>query len=333
MAVTPNIVDMVKGYLTGDVQDRISSYLGQSSEKTQSGINAAVPGLLSGFTTASSTPDGAQRLASAVDKGDEGILSNLSSILGKGFSGDTGSGILQSILGAGGLSELTGRIGKSSGLSGAATSTLLNFLAPVALGALRKLKLSGGLDSAGLSNLLASQKDNIAAAMPEGMREGVHEGVSEGVREPAAESYRAPRAINQPRPEAYTAPRTEHRRSAAGWIVPLVLLAILAGLLWNWATRRSVRAGREESTATEQYNRTQPGTQVSLNMLEAKYKSVIDTAQANGVQISSMTSQDGKLVIKGTAPSTQAANSVWDEIKRVNPSMNDIVASFFVSNP
>ena len=334
MAVTPNIVDMVKGYLTGDVQDRISSYLGQSSEKTQSGINAAVPGLLSGFTTASSTPDGAQRLASAVDKGDEGILSNLNSILGKGFSGDTGTGILQSILGGGGLSELTGRVGKSSGLSGAATSTLLSFLAPVALGALRKLKLSGGLDSAGLSNLLASQRGNIAAAMPEGMREGVHEGVSEGVREPvAAESFRAPREVRQPARPDYTTPGTAHRRSPAGWVVPVVLLAILAGLLWSWATRHSVRAGREERTTTEQSARTQPGTQVSLNMLEAKYKSVIDTAQANGVQISSMTSQDGKLVISGTAPSTQAANSVWDEIKRVNPSMNDIVASFFVSNP
>jgi hypothetical protein len=322
MAVTPNIVDMVKGYLTGDVQNRISSLLGQSSEKTQSGINAAVPGLLSGFTTASSTPDGAQRLASAVDKGDEGILSSLSSMLGKGFSGDTGSGILQSILGAGGLSELTGLIGKSSGLSGAATSTLLSFLAPVALGALKKLKLSGGLDATGLSNLLASQKDNIAAAMPEGMSEGVHE--------PAAESFRAPRAIHQPvRPEVYAAPR----RSPAGWIVPLVLLGILAGLIWSWASRHSVRAGREESTATEQYNRAQPGTQVSLNMLEAKYKSVIDRAQANGVQISSMTSQDGKLVIRGTAPSTEAANNVWDEIKRVNPSMNDIVASFAVNNP
>jgi hypothetical protein len=192
------------------------------------------------------------------------------------------------------------------------------------------LKLSGGLDAAGLSNLLSSQKDNIAAAMPEGMREGV----SEGVREPAAESFRAPRAIRQPaRPEAYTAAGPERHRNPAGWILPVVLLAILAGLLWSWATRHSVRAGREETIATEQSARTQPGTQVSLNMLEAKYKSVIDTAQANGVQISSMTSQDGKLIIKGTAPSTQAANSVWDEIKRVNPSMNDIVASFLVSNP
>lgn len=325
--ISPNIVDMVKGYLTGDVKDRISSFLGQSSANTQSGIDAAVPGLLSGFTTAASTPDGAQRLASAVDKGDEGILSNLTSILGKGFSTDTGTGLLQSILGAGGLSELTGRIGKSSGLSGSATSTLLSFLAPVAIGALKKLKLSGGLDAAGLSSLLASQKNNIAAAMPEGMREGVRE----SVREPVEEPLRAPRPMHQPRrPEVYAA--RERHRSSAGWVLPLVVLLILAGLIWRWATLHSVRAAREQSIATEQ-SRNPQQTQVSLNMLESKYKSVIDTAQANGVQISNMTSQDNKLVIKGTAPSTEAANKVWDEIKRVDPSMNDIVAFFSVSNP
>ena len=124
----------------------------------------------------------------------------------------------------------------------------------------------------------------------------------------------------------------EHRRSSGSWVLPLVALLILAGLIWRWATLHSVRAAREQSVATEQARNPQQ-TQVSLNMLEEKYKSVMDTAQANGVQISSMTSQDNKLIIKGTAPSTEAANSVWDEIKRVNPSMNDIVALFSVSNP
>jgi len=46
-----NIVDLVKGYLTGDTTNSISSLLGESKEKTQSGINAAVPGLLSSFGT------------------------------------------------------------------------------------------------------------------------------------------------------------------------------------------------------------------------------------------------------------------------------------------
>jgi hypothetical protein len=65
-------------------------------------------------------------------------------------------------------------------------------------------------------------------------------------------------------------------------------------------------------------------------MLKDKYQSVINTAQTQGVRISSMTSENGKLVVTGTAPSVEAANKVWDEIKRVNPSMDDIVANFTV---
>lgn len=320
--ISLNIVDLVKGYLSGGATDSISSLLGVSKEKTQSGIDAAVPGLLSGFTTVASTPDGAQRLASAVDNGDEGILSNLGSILGKGSSSEAGSGILQSILGSGGLSQLTGLIGKSSGLSGNLTGTLLSFLAPVVLGVLKKLTTSSGLDASGLSNLLSSQRSNIAAAMPEGMREAT--------REPAAEQHWAPREVRQPAAETYASAGTERRRSSAGWVLPLLALVLLAGLIWRWSARLSTHAGNEARSTAEQTYRGQPGIGVSIDMLKDKYQSVIGAAQAQGVQISNMTSENGKLVITGTAPSVEAVNKVWDEIKRVNPSMDDIVARFAV---
>jgi nucleoid-associated protein YgaU len=42
--------------------------------------------------------------------------------------------------------------------------------------------------------------------------------------------------------------------------------------------------------------------------------------------------QDNKLVIKGAAPTLEAANKVWDEIKRVNPAANDIAADFPVDS-
>jgi hypothetical protein len=310
-----NIVDMVKGYLTGGITNSVSSLLGESKEKTQSGIDGAIPGLLSGFDTVASTPDGAQRLASAVNKGDEGILSNLSSILGSAASSDAGSGILQSILGSGALSQLTGLIGNSSGLSGKSTGTLLSLLAPVVIGVLKKLTTSGGLDAAGLSNLLSGQRSNIAAAMPEGMRGGK--------REPAAETRWAPREVREPA-------GTERRKSSTGWVLPLIAFALLAGLLWRWTAQRSTHAGNEATGTTEQTYRAKPGTQVSLDMLKDKYQSVISAAQAQGVRISSMTSENGKFVITGTAPSVEAANKVWDEIKRVNPGMDDIVANFTV---
>jgi hypothetical protein len=316
-----NIVDMVKGYLTGGITNSLSSLLGESKEKTQSGIDAAIPGVLSGFDTVASTPDGAQRLASAVDKGDDGILSNLSSILGSTASGDAGSGILQSVLGSGALSQLAGLIGKSSGLSGKSTGTLLSLLAPVVIGVLKKLTTSGGLDAAGLSNLLSGQRSNIAAAMPEGMRGGK--------REPAADTRWAPREVREPA-GTYSTAGTERRKSSTGWVLPLIAFALLAGLLWRWTAQRSTHAGNEAARTTEQTYRAKPGTQVSLDMLKDKYQSVISAAQAQGVRISSMTSENGKFVITGTAPSVEAANRVWDEIKRVNPGMDDIVANFTV---
>jgi hypothetical protein len=319
--ISLNIVDLVKGYLSGGTTDSISSLLGESKEKTQSGINAAVPGLLSGFTTVASTPDGAQRLSSAVDNGDEGILSNLSSILGKGSSSEAGSGILQSVLGAGGLSQLTGLIGKSSGLSGNSTGRLLSFLAPVVIGVLKKLTTSSGLDSAGLSNLLSSQRSNIAAAMPEGMRKEI--------QEPAAEPRFAPRDI-RPAAATYSTPEV-HRRSHLSGVLPLIALVLLALLIWRWTTRLSTHAGNEgRGTTTEQTYGAKPGMGVSLDMLKDKYQSVIGVAQSQGVQISNMTSENGKFVITGTAPSVEAANNVWNEIKRVNPRMDDITANFTV---
>src|SRR5687767_6407167 len=103
-----NLVDMVKGELPGEFLTRASSLLGESRDTTKLGINAAIPGILEGFASAASTSDGATRLASAVDDADEGILSDVGSMLAR--TADRGSGSVRSILGAGGLAELTGSI-------------------------------------------------------------------------------------------------------------------------------------------------------------------------------------------------------------------------------
>jgi nucleoid-associated protein YgaU len=66
----------------------------------------------------------------------------------------------------------------------------------------------------------------------------------------------------------------------------------------------------------------------SLDELKAKYQSVLDVIQQQQISVKNLHQQDGKLFIKGAAPSLDAANKVWDEIKRVNPSGDDITAEF-----
>jgi len=66
----------------------------------------------------------------------------------------------------------------------------------------------------------------------------------------------------------------------------------------------------------------------SLDELKSKYRTVIEQIETQRIVMHNLHVQDGKLVLKGTAPSLDAANRVWDEIKRVNPRLDDIVADF-----
>src|SRR6185369_11720061 len=66
----------------------------------------------------------------------------------------------------------------------------------------------------------------------------------------------------------------------------------------------------------------------SFEELKAKYQSVLDVVQQKQVHMANLHMQDGKLFMKGTAPSQEAANAVWDAIKKVNPKADDIAADF-----
>lgn len=61
-----------------------------------------------------------------------------------------------------------------------------------------------------------------------------------------------------------------------------------------------------------------------LNSLKQKYQSVLDTIQQQNVQLQHVHVQDNKLYIQGTAPSEDAKNKVWDQIKKVDPSYSDL---------
>jgi hypothetical protein len=246
-----NLIDLVKEYLGGDFTNRMSSLLGESTDKTKSGINAAVPGLFSAFDNAASTPDGARRLSSAVDDADDSILGNIGGLFGAGSSSwvNRGSGILSSLLGAGAISGLSGNIGRSSGLSGKAVTMMLGFLGPLILGFLRREKQARGLDSTGLSNLLASQRSNISAATPEGTFKTAGERLeSDYGREPlrdVTETERGPRDTGRYGETYHAVGREPARRSRLGWLLPLALLLIGLGLIGHYAGRRT-QAGREE---------------------------------------------------------------------------------------
>jgi nucleoid-associated protein YgaU len=72
-------------------------------------------------------------------------------------------------------------------------------------------------------------------------------------------------------------------------------------------------------------------SQKRFDELKTKYQSVLNQADQMQLQFQNLHIQDNKLFIKATAPSQDAANKVWDQIKLVNPNGDDIVADITVS--
>lgn len=58
---------------------------------------------------------------------------------------------------------------------------------------------------------------------------------------------------------------------------------------------------------------------MDLDQMKQKYAPVLAMVEQQQVRLSHVHIQDNKLFIQGTAPSEQAKNKVWDQIKVVNP--------------
>jgi nucleoid-associated protein YgaU len=79
--------------------------------------------------------------------------------------------------------------------------------------------------------------------------------------------------------------------------------------------------GRGASDAEQQQ-----GAQQRFNELKQKYQTVLTTADNERIQFQNLHVQDNKLFIRGIAPSEEAKNKFWDQIKLVNPNQDDITA-------
>ena len=83
--------------------------------------------------------------------------------------------------------------------------------------------------------------------------------------------------------------------------------------------------GRGASDAEQQQ-----GAQQRFNELKQKYQTVLTTADNERIQFQNLHVQDNKLFIRAIAPSDEAKNKFWDQIKLVNPNQDDITADISV---
>ena len=69
-----------------------------------------------------------------------------------------------------------------------------------------------------------------------------------------------------------------------------------------------------------------------LSELKTKYGAVLRTMEQQGVRLANVHIENNKLLIRGEAPSQDAKNNVWNQIKLVDPSYSsDLVVDISVS--
>src|SRR5919202_2791588 len=75
----------------------------------------------------------------------------------------------------------------------------------------------------------------------------------------------------------------------------------------------------------------QPNAQQRFEQLKQKYQTVLNMADQQHIQFQNLHVQDDKLFIRGVAPSEDAKNKFWDQVKLVDPNAADITADISVA--
>jgi hypothetical protein len=70
----------------------------------------------------------------------------------------------------------------------------------------------------------------------------------------------------------------------------------------------------------------QPGTQQQLEELKRKYQPVLRVIEQQHVRLQNLQLENNKLLIRAVAPSQDAKNKVWDQIKLIDPTFSDLTA-------
>lgn len=249
-----NIVSIIMQYLTPDMIARISSALGLDRGSTQTAIGASVPALLAAIGNVATQPGGAQKLADQANQ-QSGMLDSLTSMIGgQSEIADKGSRMLSSLLGGSQQNMLTGAITNFTGIGQGASNSLLGMLAPLIMGVIGKQLGSGGIDSYGVANLLAGQKDNIAAALPAGMRDqlrgtGLLDSLQSTAGTAAGQASRAGRAAVD---TGYRAARATPSSSMNWlyWALPAAAVVALLFYVFNRPEERVAEQPRPAATTT-----------------------------------------------------------------------------------
>ncbi len=251
-----DIISEVMKMATPSVVSALASSTGLGGSAVSSVLGGAVPGILGALINRGSTPSGGAAILGQLAGVNPAVMSGLAGALGgNGASSMANEGIsmLTSLVGKNGISSLTNAVMGNAGVSAAAGGPLMGLAAQMVMGSLAKN--ASGMDGAGLSALLGSQKSLVQQALPSslgdvlgmaGMASGVAgmAGSAMGAASTAASHAtsgmsNAASKVQASMPSAPSMP-TAPDVGGMGWLKYAIPVALIALGAWYFGMRKDV---------------------------------------------------------------------------------------------
>ena len=222
--MSSNLLDSLTGLVTPDVVSAASRQLGDSESAISTGLGASFSSILLGLVAKSASPEALRPAFDLIANpaNDGSALDDPRQLLSVSPSSpiaSLGGNFLNSIFGSR-LPTVTNAVGNTVGLRGSSAASLLNMAAPLVMGLLGTRVRKARLDSTGLSDLLAGQRDWIFDAAPAGVSSALGIGVPR---------MSPQRVVMEPPRES----------SGSRWLWPALAAIALIAVLWGMTRSRS----------------------------------------------------------------------------------------------
>ncbi|MEM8617706.1 MAG: DUF937 domain-containing protein [Pseudomonadota bacterium] len=159
-----SLFNQLTDVVTSQATSQVAQKAGIDSQLAAKMMPMVMGALMGGLKKNTSEPQGAEALASALDKHDGGLLNNLADLSNDDVMAD-GRNILGHILG-GKQEQTVQALAKTAGVDTSRMGDLLAMSAPALLAALGKTKNEQGLDSAGLAGLVTEEATKVQQEAP-----------------------------------------------------------------------------------------------------------------------------------------------------------------------
>ncbi|MGE9311616.1 DUF937 domain-containing protein [Niabella sp. CJ426] len=273
-----NIVDLVKNYVSPDLISRASTLLGESDSGISKALSGLIPSILGGVVAkgTQSEADAGQLLNAAKEANSSGLLGNLSSFFGNADLQAQGTSWFNKIFG-GQSNTIIDTISNFAGVKSSSSNSLISMVTPLIMGLLGKHATESNQDVSSFSGFLNTQKSNILSALPSGLGSLAS---TLGLGSLGSTAREAVENVEQASTATYNYAEQQAERAGGGmkWLLPLLLLAALAFLLW-WLMGKGCKQG--EGTTGSDTVATAPLDTAAASAPATTASGTLDTASGN----------------------------------------------------